>query len=64
MNHDAIHCTDYRQKCPEQTVVQMLTDIVTEVCDHYCKYAAEWSEEKDEEMAARCWECPLNRMGV
>ena len=48
----------------EENVIDTLEAIAEEICDNYCKYAAEWSEEKEEEMAARCWECPLNRLGV
>lgn len=32
-----------------------------ELCDNYCKWPDEC--EKEEELAERCWECPLNWIG-
>lgn len=46
------------------TVGGLLEEIAQEICDGYCKYSDGWSEEKEEEMAEYCFNCPLNKLGI
>ena len=50
-----------------QSVMNIIHEVIEEMCDKYCKYPGEWNPEEHDGQelfdSEICQNCPLNRLG-